>query len=612
MGQIIEEITEDFTLGMAGDPRDPRKGFARAIANFDIFSQIRRMVPYPDAESGDNASSTSQKQNFGLGFWTPTSVWRLFALGVISGTGKAEILMKDLGVGGGSDLADSSWLTPLDNQSSTGSTSFALFVYYKTVGKFFGAKSGTTIWSFTPNGSTAFGDSEHSLAYSSVGQGLVHSKDDCLYIPYDNKIARNNNGSWTDAALTVPSSYIIKDICEFGNYLAVAIAPLAGVGRSRVYLWDRDTSLATISESLDFGEGNITVIEELYGQLIGISLAAIVIGPRLRQRVIMRSSDGTASGQIFKQLIAERGTNMGVGPTKQKVDNRIYFSMFLTIDAVQRSGMWSIGISSSNTYALTLEHTTNNDLVPVNPATLGFILVGDFALLSYIDNSGNYALAKTNDASQGIGGFANQTAYYETVIKNGGDSDLKKKLLGGALMFEPLPDGASVSLSVRKDNETGWKRIFHYNATGVEDGAISKGGVRIANDDPEWQYALTITIATPGVFSIVDAFTSAQRHGLQPNQVVYLTTTGALPTGLAVGTPYYVLASGITATTFKLSATLGGAAINTTGAQNGVHTLVRDANLPEGKEFIFRLESFGGAVLTGFKYKMEVLDKQLF
>ena len=52
---------------------------------------------------------------------------------------------------------------------------------------------------------------------------------------------------------------------------------------------------------------------------------------------------------------------------------------------------------------------------------------------------------------------------------------------------------------------------------------------------------------------------------------VVLTTTGALPTGLLVGTIYYVVNT--VTTQFNLSATPGGAAINTSGTQTGVHSL---------------------------------------
>ena len=72
----------------------------------------------------------------------------------------------------------------------------------------------------------------------------------------------------------------------------------------------------------------------------------------------------------------------------------------------------------------------------------------------------------------------------------------------------------------------------------------------------------TVTIATPGVLS-----TSLN---LTNGTALTLTTTGALPTGLVVGTIYYVV--NVSGTQFSLAATYGGAAINTTGSQSGVHS----------------------------------------
>ena len=72
----------------------------------------------------------------------------------------------------------------------------------------------------------------------------------------------------------------------------------------------------------------------------------------------------------------------------------------------------------------------------------------------------------------------------------------------------------------------------------------------------------TITLASPGVVTTTIS--------LADGEAVSLLTTGALPTGLTVGTLYYVVNS--TGTTFNLAATPGGAAINTSGTQSGVQS----------------------------------------
>ncbi len=73
----------------------------------------------------------------------------------------------------------------------------------------------------------------------------------------------------------------------------------------------------------------------------------------------------------------------------------------------------------------------------------------------------------------------------------------------------------------------------------------------------------TVTIAAPGVVT-------STAHGLANGDVVSLSTTGALPTGLVVATAYYVVNKATNS--FELALTSNGASITTTGTQSGVHT----------------------------------------
>lgn len=76
---------------------------------------------------------------------------------------------------------------------------------------------------------------------------------------------------------------------------------------------------------------------------------------------------------------------------------------------------------------------------------------------------------------------------------------------------------------------------------------------------------VTISIASPAVITWAN-------HGFSAGQGVIFTTSGALPTGLLPNTEYYVIAAGLTSGTFRVSATPGGSAINTTGTQSGTQT----------------------------------------
>ena len=97
--------------------------------------------------------------------------------------------------------------------------------------------------------------------------------------------------------------------------------------------------------------------------------------------------------------------------------------------------------------------------------------------------------------------------------------------------------------------------------------ALTLGGTRFGlttyTQDYKSSAAVTINIATA-------TFTVPSTTGITTGTPVQFTTGGALPTGLAASTKYY--ARDVTATTFKVSATIGGAAITLSGTQSGAHT----------------------------------------
>jgi len=73
----------------------------------------------------------------------------------------------------------------------------------------------------------------------------------------------------------------------------------------------------------------------------------------------------------------------------------------------------------------------------------------------------------------------------------------------------------------------------------------------------------TLTIASPGVVT--------STLNLINGTAIILRTTGALPTGLLVGTVYYVV--NVSGVTFNLALTVGGTPIITSGTQSGIHKI---------------------------------------
>lgn len=126
--------------------------------------------------------------------------------------------------------------------------------------------------------------------------------------------------------------------------------------------------------------------------------------------------------------------------------------------------------------------------------------------------------------------------------------------------------------------------------TGVVDALVSLA--------PDVTATVTMTIATPAVITWAN-------HGLQVGSQVVFTTTGALPTGITVGTTYYVISAGFGTGSFEISATQGGAAINTSGTQSGVHTATSVPTLPTNYtqyRYLCPFRTNGSGQWVGFVY----------
>lgn len=75
----------------------------------------------------------------------------------------------------------------------------------------------------------------------------------------------------------------------------------------------------------------------------------------------------------------------------------------------------------------------------------------------------------------------------------------------------------------------------------------------------------TISVASPAVVTVAASF--------DIDTPIAFNTTGVLPTGISGDTIYYVLATGWTSTSFRISTSIGGTAVNTTAVGSGTHSV---------------------------------------
>lgn len=185
----------------------------------------------------------------------------------------------------------------------------------------------------------------------------------------------------------------------------------------------------------------------------------------------------------------------------------------------------------------------------------------------------NNIVDPTNDLDVGVGGVRNTTNADDMVLA----AAITGKQLDVAWAVGPnagLLDQGAVA------NATYHIHLIKRSDTGVVDVIGS-----LSHDETA---AVTMTIATPAV---VTWGVAGNGHGLVAGSPFKFSTTGALPTGVTAGTQYYVIATGLTETTFQFSTSNGGAAVNTSGTQSGVHTGLAGPKLPANYTYFKRIFS---------------------
>lgn len=446
-----------FDKGMVSDPRDPSEGACRVCSHFDVFTNPHKLSPYRSVETGDSAGSTNGIGNYDYG----NNI--LYGLGANGAGGPARIFSR-------TTFLDATWTAvKIIGGSALVAADYPAFKFYQN--KLFGVRGARYIWCYDVNSDTVYDGSggnanEADLgasAYTSCAIPLVHPKDDVLYFPYNNKIAsKNGTAAWTNAALTLPSSLVITSLAPFGNYLAVACRPTTGTNqnslKSVLYLWDRNSSLATLSETIEWGEGNLMVLDNIDGTLIGVSYLGDTGSYSFKDRMIVRRYSGSGGAVKVQELIGfSQAPAIATGVFKYKSNNRIFFPACFPVGSTSYTGIWSIGRSTqTGEFGITLDRQyTLGTFSSTSPIFYGLIYLGDYVFASYLDSSSTYFMEKTDDVAN-----YTTTSVLETVINpmepehvrgSAGLRSSQKQLKAVAMCFEPLTSGQQVVLKYRVD-----------------------------------------------------------------------------------------------------------------------------------------------------------------
>lgn len=443
-----------FDGGMTNEPRDPREAVQRVIKHFDNYTRSYKLTPYRSMKL--DAITESTLDVFRIQNLVVTNTG-LFGVGVVSGAdGHTQVYTKT------TPTDPTAVWTTAPGTSTSGSSvesNIGAVVYHNYI---YGVNSGG-IWKYgdiTSGGSATFTYNDYTT-HIPTANGLVHSKDDVMYWPSGNLILKNDSGSWS-VGLTLPTNSTVNSIAEYNNYLAIACDQADGT--VVVYLWDRDTSLTTLSEKIDWGVGSIKHIENIGGTLCGVSTTSANL-TSLMPRVMFKYYDGTHV-ITFEEYVCTSIT-FPANPSKQKFNNLFYFLASIVKDGTTFTGVWKIFKNPQGQMAVSFDKLPRNDTAI--GLLKGFIRWGDYTFISYLITGTNaYTIWRTDDQAN-----YTATSIYESTINPeeperrrgaAGTRSNQKQLKAIALSTEPITSGQSAVLKYRVDGGA-WSSAIVTNST---------------------------------------------------------------------------------------------------------------------------------------------------
>ncbi len=293
---------------------------------------------------------------------------------------------------------------------------------------------------------------------SSVAQGVI-AKDDNLYLPYNNILARvYPSGTVVDQALKLPTYLKITSITNYGNYLAIGCSSKNSYnGISKVFLWNLTSP--DVQEAIDWGEGDLRVLETIEGMLVGITDRYLnnSTGAGRGSMIIQGYTGGVP--QVLKEVFTQKLNGITMPLSKAVKNNRLFFCakiMTNTAGTEYNEGIWSFGRKNAGyPYALTL------DYIDENVSASGIQAFGSAGNFFFISHSADGSIDKIDDTAT-----YTFSSILETQIFNFGEADNDKRLDSFKVTFRKLATGESLTLKYKVDDATTWTTIGTFNTVG--------------------------------------------------------------------------------------------------------------------------------------------------
>ena len=452
MSKQVELSVNQFNGGVSDDVRLSTPSSFTISQHFDIFSNPYRLTPYRslEADTSTSISSTDLKQYKVRDFKYASASDKVYGLGQ-TGAGLTKIVYKSTSISG-------NWTLPSSSEGN-GAVKNGCFVEFKDYMWGFQGTNQIFKWGLL-SGTPSITNSVSTVAstITSVADGVIAS-DANLYLAYNNVVVRIAPGlTVTDSAKTVPSNYKITSLANYGNYLAIGCSPVANYnGVSKVFLWNLSSDL--FQETIDWGEGELRVLETVEGYLVGVTDRYLNndVGAGKGSMIVQIYAGGVP--QVVKEIFTQKLNGKSIPLSKALRNNRLFWSakiMTNTAGTEYVEGLWSFGRKNgSYPWALTLDIIDEN----VNTSGIdGFGIAGNYF---FIAHSADGSVDKTNDST-----VYTFTSVYESQVLNLGDVDSDKSINSIKVSFAPILSGGVVTVKYKWDEDTSWTTIGSCSTVG--------------------------------------------------------------------------------------------------------------------------------------------------
>ena len=448
----VELKVNNFFGGISDDVRKSSPSEFSISKHFDIFSNPQRLTPYRslEADTNDGSTATGMKQYFVRDFVYSSTSAKLYGLGQ-NGSGQTKIVYKN-------DATTGNWTLPSSSEGN-GAVKNGCFVEYKDYLWGFQGTNQIFKWgllSGTPSITNTV--STVGSTITSVANGVIAS-DANLYLAYNNVIVRvNTSGTVTDSAKTVPTNFKITSLANYGNYLAIGCSPVSNYnGVSKVFLWNLSSDL--FQETIDWGEGELRVLETVEGYLVGVTDRYLnnSVGAGKGSMIVQLYAGGAT--QIVKEIFTQALVGKSIPTSKALRNNRLFWAAKIMTNSSgteYHEGLWSFGRKNGQyPWALTL------DIIDENVDTDGIEAFGIAGNYFFISHSNDGSIDKTNDSA-----VYTFTSVLETQILDFGAPDSDKRVNTLKVSFAPIISGQSLTAKIKTDDDSNWTTIGTFNTVG--------------------------------------------------------------------------------------------------------------------------------------------------